>query len=61
MAKEIVMDVTAAIIVLGSVFGFSHWMKLRAMIRKHRHSQAKEREPKIVQMPSPSTDKPRSA
>jgi hypothetical protein len=33
MPKEIILDVTTGIVVLGSVFGVSHWRKLKKKIR----------------------------
>jgi hypothetical protein len=33
MPKEIVLDITTGIVVLGSVFGFSHLRKISAKIR----------------------------
>ena len=33
MPKEIILDVATGIVVLGSVFGVSHWRKLRKKIR----------------------------
>jgi len=39
MPKEIVMDVTTGIIVLGSVFGATHVRKLVALVRKRMQEQ----------------------
>ena len=33
MPKEMFLDITTGIVVLGSVFGVSHWRKLKAKLR----------------------------
>ena len=39
MPKEIVLDTTTAIIVLGSVFGFTHLKKIRNKVREVLHDR----------------------
>ena len=39
MPREIVMDVTTGIIVLGSIFGASHIKKLVAFLRKRKEER----------------------
>jgi hypothetical protein len=45
MPKEIILDVTTAIIVLGSVFGASHWRKITARLRKILRDKRLPRKP----------------
>jgi hypothetical protein len=51
MSKEIVLDITTGIVVLGSVFGFSHLRKISIKIKQflHHHKLLNEDKRKPVQ------------
>jgi hypothetical protein len=45
MPKEIILELTTAIVVLGSVFGASHWRRIRIKARRQLRSMRPPREP----------------
>jgi hypothetical protein len=57
MPKEIIVDVTTAIVVLGSVFGVSHWRKITARLRKILRDKQMPRKP-LQRAASASTSTP---
>lgn len=55
MPKDIFLDITAAVVVLGSVFGVSHWRKLRSKLQKVLpHEQPLQRLPQKFAAPAAS-------
>lgn len=56
MQKEIFLDITTGIVVLGSVFGVSHWRKLKAKLRAIAGSEEQQKMPQGAAA-TPSADK----